>query len=389
VGPTSNRPSLQNSQYDSLPGLHTYFVGDQQGRPLLFLTEEATNLAKAMPKIVDAIRQVLGKRPFTIIFDRGGYDGELFSWLQAQGITFITYQKGSPKLPLDRFRRRQTLFEGKRMRMSIAEDTSKVDGGGPWRRVVVRTPNGHQTPILTNLAQEVKAVRIACLMFARWRQENFFKYMRHNQGLDQLVSNGYQEADPNLMVTNPERIRLERELVRQRKQLAQLQADLGRSLTTSSAPRRKLVEADSIAVVHAQEKVIATLQVELTACPTHLPLAESGKSRHLLRLDHKSLVDQVKICAYQAEEWLLDRLALHYHNPNDVRDLLRAFAHLSGQMQATTLGVTITLDPPDTPMHRRALQCLCRDLNALGATYPGSHLPVSYQVAMHHSQAAA
>lgn len=57
-----------------LPGVHSYFVGDDQGRPLLFLTEElSTNLAKAMPRIVEAIRQVVGDRPFTVIFDRGGY----------------------------------------------------------------------------------------------------------------------------------------------------------------------------------------------------------------------------------------------------------------------------------------------------------------------------
>ena len=65
-----------------LPGVHSYFVGDQQGRPLLFLTEElSANLAKAMPRIVEAIREVLGDRRFTVIFDRGGYDGKLFTWL--------------------------------------------------------------------------------------------------------------------------------------------------------------------------------------------------------------------------------------------------------------------------------------------------------------------
>ena len=54
-----------------LPGVHSYHVGDLQGRPLLFLTEQlSTNLAKAMPRIVAAIREVVDERAFTVIFDR-------------------------------------------------------------------------------------------------------------------------------------------------------------------------------------------------------------------------------------------------------------------------------------------------------------------------------
>ena len=79
-----------------LPGVHTYFVGDQAGRPLLFLAEElSTNLAKAMPAIIAEIKRVVGDRQFTVVFDRGGFDGKLFSWLVKEGIDFITYHAAS------------------------------------------------------------------------------------------------------------------------------------------------------------------------------------------------------------------------------------------------------------------------------------------------------
>lgn len=39
---------------------------------------------------------------------------------------------------------------------------------------MVCTADGHQTPILTSLPGGVGAARIACLMFARWRQETSF-----------------------------------------------------------------------------------------------------------------------------------------------------------------------------------------------------------------------
>ncbi|EQD70834.1 hypothetical protein B1B_04784, partial [mine drainage metagenome] len=44
-----------------LPGMLAHFVNDLQGRPLLFVTEEANvTLAKAMPRVVKAIRRGSG-----------------------------------------------------------------------------------------------------------------------------------------------------------------------------------------------------------------------------------------------------------------------------------------------------------------------------------------
>jgi hypothetical protein len=86
------------------------------------------------------------------------------------------------------------------------------------------------------------------------------------------------------------------------------------------------------------------------------------------------------IMAYNAEEWLLDRLERHYPNPNYVRDLLRTLAELSGSIRTTGTGVTVTLDPPDTPNHRRALAGFVFDLNTIGSTYPGTDIPVAYRV---------
>ena len=111
------------------------------------------------------------------------------------------------------------------------------------------------------------------------------------------------------------------------------------------------------------------------------------------------LMDRVKICAYNAEEWMLDRLIHHYGNAHDVRALLRSFAELSGQMEtsfvydeagiAIPTGITVSLDPPDTPKHREALRGLVNDLNVAKATYPGTAIRVTYRVRVHHCELAA
>ncbi len=158
-----------------LPGVSTYFVNDLRDRPLLFLTDPGNaTMAQAMRRLVAAIREVASDRLFTVVFDPGGCDGQLFAWLRKQGIDFLTYQRGDLHLSQERSQRREVRLEGRRVQFGLAEDHVGVGRSGPWRRIVVRTTTGHQAPILTSLA-EVQAAKLACRMFARWRQENLFR----------------------------------------------------------------------------------------------------------------------------------------------------------------------------------------------------------------------
>jgi hypothetical protein len=278
----------------------------------------------------------------------------------------------------------------------IATDEVKVAKTGPWRRVVVRTKDGHQTPILTNLGPEVGAARVACLMFARWRQENLFKYMGAHHGLDQLISYGTDPADADTLVANPERKQLDRQIAEKRKQLTALRADLGDALLDEpkagrSAHGLKIAQAGAVKRLRDLESDIDTLVATRKPLPARVPVADTGQHRDIMRHEHKAIIDRIKISAYNAEEWLLERLVIHYPNPHDVRDLLRSFAELSGTINTTDNddSVVVTLDPPDTPIHRRALRGLIEDLNTIGATFPGTDKPVTYRVAMHHTEVAA
>jgi hypothetical protein len=387
---------LWNSQRRMpLPGFATYFVGDAKGRPLLFVTDEVgPSLTQAMPAIIAEIRQAVGGRRFTVIFDRGGYDSKLFDWLLAEGIDFITYQTGEPTLPLERFSRRRARFGGHRVYFAIAEDQVKINGSGPWRRIVVRTPDGHQTPIRTSLPARLPAAKIACLMFARWRQENLFRYMRQHYGLDQIISYALEEADGERMIPNPERRQLNDQIAALRRLLSDTRSDLGRIMLDEphvSGPDLIALKAEReelMVLARGFDEQVAERLAERKTLPKHVPVASVGQ-RQQLKLEQKTIIDRIKLTAYNAEEWLLERLLPHYPNPHDARALLRSFALLSGEMRSTSTSLTITLDAPDNPLHRRALRGLCADLNQLSTPFPGTQLPLVYHVAVHHSEAAA
>ncbi len=373
-----------------LPGMNTYFVGDGTGRPLLFVSDDVSpSLAKAMPRIVGAIRQVLGERRFCVVFDRGGFDGKLFSWLVEQGIDFVTYQRRRPELPAEAFVPRQVRFEGRRIRLRVAEDQAWVNGSGPWRRVVVAGRRG-QVPILTSLGPRTVGARVACVMFARWRQENFFKYVRARQGLDEIISYLADPADPDAVVPNPACAAMDRRIAQARRELNALRAQLGKAALEPDRGRSlrglKIGQRGAVGTMRKLQARIDKLSAERKALPARVRIEDAGLDRQVMRREAKDIVDRIKISAYNAEEWLLDRLVAHYTNPHDARDLLRSFAHLSGTVETRPEGVIVRLDPPDTPAHRRALRALANELNASRTTFPDTDVAVTYKVRVHHSE---
>jgi len=275
-----------------LPGIVQYFVNDLRGRPLLVVTEEVRgNLAKSLPGVIAAVRQVVGDQRFTVIFDRGGFDGQLFTWLVEQGLDFITYQRGEVHLDDDLFTRREVRWGGQRVRFHIAEDAVTVGESGPWRRIVIWTP-GHQRPILTSLdAKGIAAARVAALMLTRWRQENFFKYARGHLGLDVLTTYAAETAVDH-EVPNPAVKASTAQLKRLRTTAQKLRAALGRALVldtdqaaTTERPSSKArrtphvaptTRAALISQLQTLEVQIEETRSQLRSVPARVPLSSLG-----------------------------------------------------------------------------------------------------------------
>ena len=395
-----------------LPGIVQYFVNDVDG-PLLVVTEEVRgNLAKSLPKVIAEIRKVLGDQHFTVIFHRGGYDGQLFRWLVEQGVDFITYQRGEVHLDDDLFARREVRWDGQRVRFSIAEDTVRVGDSGPWRRIVIRTP-GHQRPILTSLeAKGMAAARVGALMLTRWRQENFFKYARAHLGLDVLTTYAAETA-ADREVPNPAVKAATAELKRLRITAQKPRAALGRAavldrdappdvgdqhtgtaqpMPTANQPSRKVprtsrvapeTRAALISQLQALEVQMQQTRSQVRNLPQQVALSSLGPLPQEPQLERKLIADVVKIAAYNAQAWLADRLVHYYANTNDLCDLLRSFAHLSGTLiRQADGGLRVSLQPPDLPLHRRALTGLCAELNLDRPVFPGTDVTVHYEVTL-------
>jgi hypothetical protein len=95
-----------------------------------------------------------------------------------------------------------TLPSGETVTMQLAERGTFL-GGEVWVREIRKlTGSGHQTSILATDYRSPSAV-VGGATFARWSQENFFRYMRQHYSLDSLVDYRTEEIPETTQVVNP------------------------------------------------------------------------------------------------------------------------------------------------------------------------------------------
>ena len=116
---------------------------------------------------------------FRLIFDREGYSPDVFTRMWKKRIACLTYHKcpGEDWPELEFCEYKVKLISGHEVTMLLAERCIFL-GGRLWVREIRKlTKTGHQTSIIsTDYLRDL--TRTAATMFARWSQENFFKYMR-------------------------------------------------------------------------------------------------------------------------------------------------------------------------------------------------------------------
>ena len=100
----------------------------------------------------------------------------------------------------------QTGFDknGKRVTYELSERNTRLPNGLKLREIAKMKNNGEQTIIVTSHTKK-SAVLLAHRMFNRWRQENFFQYMKQNFALDEISGYGVEQDDPERLVTNPKK----------------------------------------------------------------------------------------------------------------------------------------------------------------------------------------
>ena len=194
-----------------VPGTSDYYVHDLDGRPVLRVTEPSHgHLTDLLRPIAETLRRALGVgAQIVLAFDRGGAFPAAMAELRDAGIHFVTYERRPfPILS-------PSVFEPDGI-VRIGEDVYTVyenrktnlgKGRGRVRRIAVLTPRGTQINLVA--VSDLPAQTLLRIMLGRWCQENGFKHGNERWGINQLDGRSVVAYDPETVIPNPARRRLD------------------------------------------------------------------------------------------------------------------------------------------------------------------------------------
>lgn len=163
---------------------------------------------------------------FTLVFDREAYSPKFFGELWSKfRVAVVTYRKNVPDKWTDSdFTEHQIDIDSNKVKMELCEKEIEIDNV-KLREVRKKNNDSHQTSIVTT-NKKLSPINIAIRMFSRWTQENFFKYLRNEYGLDHIVHYLINEINPDFKVVNPLHRKLTNKLKAIREKISRKMAKL-------------------------------------------------------------------------------------------------------------------------------------------------------------------
>jgi hypothetical protein len=192
-------------------------------------------------------------------------------------------------------------------------------------------------------------------MFERWRQENFFKYMREEFLLDALVDYEVEPDDPT-HCPQPGAACADRDRRRTRRGREAEQA-YGAAAVDNAETRRPTMRGFKIAhgrigkPLRAARARLGELLAQRPAVPRRVAVRDlSDQAVIKLATERKHLTNLVRMVAYQAESDLLALLQPHYARADDEgRTLLHELFGTAADLCVTDTELVVTLAPLSVP----------------------------------------
>lgn len=389
-----------------LRGTTDYWINAMDGQPFFFINKEvdpgllATLRSDLVPwlethaPVAAELQARLQTDPlqhrFTLVFDREGYSPEFFSEMKQRRIAILRYHKfPGQDWPAEEFSTcRVPLAGGEVVPMKLAERGSRLANGLWVREIRKLSETGRQTSILsTNYQADYTALAVS--MFARWAQENFYKYMRQHYNLDRLAEYGTEPIPDPIQAVNPAWRKLDSQIRAKtetcRRQLARFGAlDLQSSLAEPEVALYQQNKAQLQEEIESLNRDIQELKKQRQQTPHHIPVKDLPESDRFSRLltERKHFIDTIKLIAYRAETSMASLLRDTLNRQDDTRALLRQLyeteVDLLPNLQTNTL--TVRLHHLTQAAHDEAVRHLCEELNATETIFPGTELKLIYHL---------
>ncbi|NCB85790.1 MAG: hypothetical protein EOM44_15070 [Bacteroidia bacterium] len=389
-----------------LPGVQEFWVNNNEGMPYFYVTGQVNEKLLEMldkqiiPKLLNEMPSKYSEAQlqadcdlprFTIVFDREGYSPVFYQKLwDEHRIAVLTYRK-NVKDQWDKkdFSDYTVNIEGTQTVMKLAE--KPVELNGVKMREIRRLSGDHQTSVITT-NKKLSILMVALYMFARWTEENFFKYMRQDYDFDRLLQYAVQQIDKGFMVANPEynnimyKLKKIREKInRRRAALFQLQErNLADNLdNTNHHLKKQLKTTEELQILEQQELVLIKERAKL---PSQIKVEDMpDRIRYnKLNVESKSFQNIIKIICYRAETSCANLVASGYKKRiNEKRALVKSIinSHADIIPDYNNNQLTIKIYSQANPRANAAIENLLTLLNETETKYPGTEMVLNYKIA--------
>jgi hypothetical protein len=382
-----------------LSGTTEFWVNDINGSPLMVVTGELTEKLQQViqdqiiPQVVatGVLPAGSASQPIcTVIFDREAYSIPLFTSLLEKQIAIMTYRKNVKDIWEESlFKTIEIQSYNTKETMQICEQETQFNGLR-MREIRVLTATGHQTAIITT-NPVITTMEVALKMFARWSQENYFKYMIANYDFDKMVSYGVETIDKNKEVVNPLHRIMKYQIKKTKEKMSRLEAQFYPLLEQAiDTPVHEMP-----ALTHKQKKIkenidayaeqIQNLKTQAQAIPARIKLKDMPPSSRYnkLKTESKMLMNIIKMICYRAETAVANLAAPYLAKDTDekrkfIQQIIDSPVDIEPDHQRKTL--TIMLYSLSAKRYNTALTALIELINQTETIFPGTDLLLIFKL---------
>lgn len=274
--------------------------------------------------------------------------------------------------------------------MQLCEQKTALSGH-TFREIRRLSKDGHQTAIITTHPTLIKN-DIAGKMFARWSQENFFRYLIQDYDFDKMIEYGTEEINPKAEVVNPPYRKISYEIKKIREKISRLESKfyplvekvMDSDLDELPAITKK--QAEYMERINQLKETESELVNKRKLIPSRIKLEEMpGQIRYnKLKTESKILMNIIKMICYRAESAMADLAVPHLSRAREerrmlIKQIINNNADLIPDYNNNTL--TVILHSLSSPRFNKAASELVKILNESQTIFPGTELRLIYKIA--------
>ena len=394
-----------------MSGSTDYWVNDNTGQPFFVVNEviAGSMIKKIKEEIIPQLDKSVPNQPsnealeqnpqlskYMLVFDREGYSPEFFYDAWQERIAVCTYKKNVKDLwQEEEFTTyEEVLSDGETVKVTLAERgvlLESTDGKKRiWcREIRKRSESGHQTSIITTNFM-MKIVMIGVFMFARWCQENFFKYMMKHFDIDGLVSYLKEIISDTKQLINPDYRKLESGLKKLNGKLTIKRAKFAaltlKEQEIEDKKMKKYIAKKAVILEEIEqldnEILVVKNQMKYTERKiTFAQLPENEQFTNAINV-RKHFMDIIKIIAYRSETGMYNIIKKHMGHPDEARKLIREIYQTDADIKPDyeNKKLTVSLHKLNHWRDDKVTQILCEELNKTETKFPGTDLVIHYKM---------